>query len=134
MGMYSDEMARHTGVATTGFIAADGSPGSPYTPLVDGTLIQVKAIVTGDAVTSLIENVTVRLTSPSFGTLPVHVVVSGANIRTAPAFPLAVGVQNVDLPVNTGSRIVVEIMHVTAATPVTPRIQVIGVFEGGLVG
>ena len=133
MVMYSDEMARHTGVATTGFIGADGTPGSPYSPLVNGRLIQVKVNVTGDAVTSLIENVTVRLTSPTFGTLPVHVAVAGANIRTAPAVPLAIGVQNVDLNVKTGVNIVVEVMHVTGATPVTPRIQVIGVFEGAAV-
>ena len=127
-------MAVHTGVATTGFIGADGTPGSPYTPLVDGRLIQVKVAIAGDAVTSLIEAVLVRLTSPSFGTLPVHVVVSGNNLRTAPTTNIPVGVQNVDLPVNTGSRIVVEILHVTGATPVTPQIVVIGVFEGGLVG
>jgi len=128
--MYSDEMARHTGVATTGFIAADGTPGSPYTPLVNGRLIQVKLNVAGDAVTSLLENVTARITSASFGTLPVYVAVNGANIRTAPAFPLAVGVQNCDLKVATGVPITIEIMHITGATPVTPRIQVIGVFEG----
>ncbi len=130
--MYSDEMARHTGVATTGFIAADGTPGSPYSPLVDGSLIQVKVNVCGDAVTSLIENVTVRLKSASFGTLPIHVTIAGGQIRTAPAFPIPLGVQNVDLPVRTGVPITIEIMHVTAATPVTPRIQVIGVFEGAL--
>lgn len=129
MAIYSDEMARHTGVAAT-FTAADGNPGSPYTPLVSGRLIQVKVNVTGDAVTSLIENVTVKLTSATFGTLPVYVAVAGGNIRTAPAFPLAIGIQNCDLHVATGIPIVIEIAHVTGATPVTPRIQVIGVFEG----
>ena len=131
MVMYSDEMARHTGVLTT-FTAADGTPGSPYTPLVSGRIIQIKVNVTGDAVTSLIENVTVKITSATFGTLPIHVAVAGANIRTAPANPLAIGVQNCDLPVRTGVPIVIEIAHVTGATPVTPQIQVIGVFEGAL--
>lgn len=125
-------MARHTGVGTVAFVAADGVPGSPYTPLVSGRLLQVKVNVTGDAVTSLIENVTVKITSASFGTLPVYVAVAGANIRTASAFPLAIGIQNCDLDVRTGVPIVIEIMHVTGATPVTPRIQVIGVFEGAL--
>lgn len=114
----------------TVYTAADGTPGSPYTPLVNGRLIQVKVNVTGDAVTSLLENVTVKLTSATFGTLPIHVAVAGAQIRTAPAFPLAIGVQNCDLPVRTGVPIIIEVAHVTGATPVTPRIQVIGVFEG----
>jgi hypothetical protein len=132
--MYSDFMARHTGVGIVGFVPADTAPISPYTPLVDGRLIQVKLMVAGDAVTTLIEGVMVRLTSPSFGTLPVHIVVSGNNLRTAPTTNIPIGVQNVDLPVNTGSRIVVEILHITGGTPVTPQIVVIGVFEGQLVG
>lgn len=133
MVQYSDEMARHTGVGTVGFVAADGTPGSPYTPLVSGRLLQVKVHVTGDAVTSLIENVTVKLTSAKFGAVPLIVSVNGANIRTASAFPLRTGIQNCDLDVQTGVPIVIEIQHVTGATPVTPQIQVIGVFEGQLV-
>lgn len=125
-------MARHTGVGAAAFVAADGTPGSPYTPLVSGRLLQVKVNVTGDAVTSLIENVTVKLTSSTFGAVPLYIAVAGANIRTAPAFPIAIGIQNCDLDVRTGVPIVIEIMHVTGATPVTPRIQVIGVFEGSI--
>lgn len=132
MVIYSDEMARHTGVGIVAFVAADGTPGSPYTPLVAGRLIQVKVNVNGDAVTSLVENVTVRIKSSSFGTLPLHIVVNAGNIRTAPAFPIPVGIQNCDLPVKIGVPITIEIMHVTGATPVTPQIQVIGVFEGAL--
>lgn len=132
MVMFSDEMARHTGVGTAGFIAADGVPGSPYSPLVNGRLIQVKLNLSGDAVTTLIENVTVRLKSASFGTLPVHITGSGNNLRTAPTTRIPITVQNCDLPVKTGVPITIEIMHVTGATPVTPRLQVIGVFEGAL--
>lgn len=132
MPMYSDEMARHTGVGVVGFIAADGVPGSPYSPLVDGRLIQVKLNLSGDAVTTLIENVTVRLKSSSFGTLPVYITGSGNNLRTAPTTHIPITVQNCDLKVATGVPITIEIMHVTAATPVTPRIQVIGVFEGSV--
>ena len=133
MVQYSDEMARHTGVGTAGFVGADGTPGTPYTPLTSGRLLQVKVNVNGDAVTSLIENVTVKLTSATFGAVPLYVVVNGAGIRTAPAFPLRTGIQNCDLDVATGVPITIEIMHVTGATPVTPQIQVIGVFEGALV-
>lgn len=130
MVMFSDEMARHTGVGVVGFIAADGTPGSPYSPLVNGRLIQVKLNLAGDAVTTLIENVTVRLTSTTFGAVPVFITGSGNNLRTAPTTHIPITVQNCDVPVKTGSPIVIEILHVTAATPVTPRIQIIGVFEG----
>ena len=122
-------MARHTGVGTASFVAADGTPGSPYTPLVDGRLLQVKLGVAGDAVTSLIENVTVKLECAGLWAVPLYVSTEGANIRTAPAFPIPKGIQNCDLPVSSSKKITVEVMHVTGATPVTPRIQVIGVFE-----
>ena len=124
MVIYSDEMATTTGVATT-FTAMTGSP---YSPLESGRLIQVKLNVTGDAVTSLIENVTVKLSNPKWG-VDLYVTVAGANIRTAPAFPIPVGVQNCDLPVVIGSDIKCEYKHETGATPVTPRVQLIGVFE-----
>lgn len=132
MVMYSDEMARHTGVGIVSFVPADGTPGSPYSPLVNGRLIQVKLNLSGDAVTTLLENVTVRLRCPSFGTLPVFITGSGNNLRTAPTTHIPITVQNCDLPVKTGVPIEIEILHVTGATPVTPRIQVIGVFEGAL--
>ena len=127
--IFTDEMARHTGVGVTAFVGANGTPGSPYTPLMDGWLVQVKVGVSGDAVTSLIENVTVKLACAGLWAVPLYVTVEGANIRTAPASPIPKGIQNCSLPVNSGKPIVVEVLHVTGATPVTPRIQVIGVFE-----
>lgn len=103
--------------------------GSPYTPPVSGRLVQVKLGASGDAVTSLIENVTVVLTNPKWG-VPLTVTLEGGNIRTAPAFPIPKGVQNCDLPVAIGSKITIEVMNRTGATPITPRYQLIGVFEG----
>lgn len=124
MAIYTDEMATTTGVATT----LTEMTGSPYSPLLSGRLIQVKLNVTGDAVTSLVENVSVKLSSPKWG-VDLWVTVAGANIRTAPAFPIPLGVQNCDLPVETGVNIKCEYIHRTGATPVTPRVQLIGVFE-----
>lgn len=118
-------MAYASGVVTT----LTEMTGSPYTPPLNGRLVQVKLGVSGDAVTSLIENVTVVLTNPKWG-VPVTVSVEGGNIRTAPASPIPKGVQNCDVPVSIGSKIKIEYMHRTGATPVTPRIQLIGVFEG----
>lgn len=123
--IYSEEMAYDASVSTT----LTEMTGSPYTPPINGRLVQVKLGVSGDAVTSLIENVTVVLTNPKWG-VPLTVTAEGANIRTASAFPIPKGVQNCDLPVAIGSKIKIEIMHRTGATPVTPRVQLIGVFEG----
>jgi len=123
--IYSEEMAYDASVSTT----LTEMTGSPYTPPLNGRLVQVKLGVSGDAVTSLIENVTVVLTNPKWG-VPLTVTVEGANIRSAPAFPIPKGIQNCDLPVSIGSKIKIEIMHRTGATPVTPRAQLIGVFEG----
>lgn len=103
--------------------------GSPYTPPLNGRLVQVKLGASGDAVTTLIENVTVVLTSPKWG-VPLTVTLEGGNLRTAPTHIIPKGVQNCDLPVATGNKIKIEIMHRTGATPVTPRVQLIGVFEG----
>lgn len=123
--IYSEEMGYDASVSTT----LTEMTGSPYTPPVNGRLIQVKLGASGDAVTTLIENVTVVLTNPKWG-VPLTVSLEGANLRTAPAFPIPKGVQNCDLPVAIGSKIKLEIMHRTGATPVTPRVQLIGVFEG----
>jgi len=123
--IYSEEMAYSESVATT----LTAMTGSPYTPPISGSLVQVKLGASGDAVTTLIENVTVVLTSPKWG-VPLTVTLEGANLRSAPAFPIPKGVQNCDLPVAVGSKIAIEVMHRTGATPVTPRIQLIGVFEG----
>ena len=127
--IYSDEMARHTGVGTAAWVGADGIPGSPYKPLTSGRLIQVKVNVAGDAVTSLIENVTVKLECAGLWAVPLYVSVVGGGLRTAPAIPIGPGIQNCDLKVVAGKDITIQVMHVTGATPVTPRIQVIGVFE-----
>lgn len=123
--IYSEEMATSVSVLAT----EHEMTGSPYTPPVNGRLVQVKLGASGDAVTTLIENVTVILTSPKWG-VPLTVTVEGANLRTAPAFPIPKGVQNCDLPVATGNKIKIELMNRTGATPVTPRYQLIGVFEG----
>lgn len=123
--IYSEEMGYSSSV-TTGLVEMTGSP---YTPPINGRLVQVKLGASGDAVTSLIENVTVVLTNPKWG-VPLTVTLEGANIRTAPAHPIPKGVQNCDLPVAIGSKIKIELMNRTGATPVTPQYQLIGVFEG----
>lgn len=122
--IYSDEMGLSVSVATT----LTAMTGSPYSPLASGRLIQVKLNGSGDAATALIENVTVKLSCPKWG-VDLFVAIAGAGIRTAPAFPIPIGVQNCDLPVETGVNITLEVKNETGDTPVTPRYQLIGVFE-----
>ena len=124
MPIYADEMATTTGVSTT----HAAMTGSPYSPKTSGRLIQLKLIVAGDAVTSLLEMVEAKVSCPLWG-VDSYVVTAGGQIRTAPAFPIPVGVQNVDLPVRTGVDITCEYRHQTGATPVTPQIKLVGVFQ-----
>ncbi|GAI24138.1 unnamed protein product, partial [marine sediment metagenome] len=95
--IYSEEMAYSESAATT----LTEMTGSPYTPPLDGRLIQVKLGASGDAVTTLIENVTVVLTSPKWG-VPLTVTLEGGGLRTATTPPIPKGIQNCDLPVKTG--------------------------------
>lgn len=126
MAVYTDQMATSTSVATT----MTAMTGSPYSPLKNGRLRQVIVTIAGDAVTSLIEAGHIAIKSVSFGGVELHVPFSGANIRTAPAFPIPTVILDCDLEVKTGVKVTLEIIHETGATPVTPRFAVYGVFEG----
>lgn len=124
--IYIDQMATSVSVATT----LSAMTGSPYAPLLDGRLRQVILTVAGDAVTSLIEAGHVAIASVTFGGIEIHVPFAGANIRTAPAFPVPITIVDCDVPVRSAKNLTIEIINETGATPVTPRFAVYGVFEG----
>ena len=124
MARYTDEMGYTTGVATT----YTAMTGSPYSPLKGGRLKQIRLYLAGDAASSLIEKVTVKLTCPDWG-LPVIVSAVGGGLRTATCPPIPVEIMDCDLPVTQSSKITIEYKHDTGATPVTPRINVIGCFD-----
>lgn len=124
--IYSDELATYIGAGKT-FVAMTGSP---YAPLADGRLIQLKLLVYGSAVTALIEGLVAKVESVSFSGVPVFVVAAGPGLRTAPAFPIPTGITNCDVPIKTGVNLVCSIKNVTADTPVTVEATLIGVFEG----
>jgi len=125
MVVYSDQIATSTSEATV----MTQMTGSPYSPLLNGSLIQLKLLCGGDAVTSLWEIVTVKLESSKWG-IPVYVSCTGSNIRTAPANPTPIGIANCDLPVYTGVQITAQIQHITQATPATFNAQLVGTFRG----
>jgi len=125
MVVYSVEMGTYIGASKT-FVAMTGSP---FAPLANGRLVQLKLVVYGSAVTALIEGVTVKAECPTFGGVPCIVSTAGGGLRTAPAIPIPLGIQNCDLPVKVGVNITLSIKNVTADTPVTVEATVIGVFE-----
>lgn len=122
--IYSDELATYIGAGVT-YVAMTGSP---YSPLTNGRLIQLKLIVYGSAATALIEGLVAKVECPLWG-VPVTVGTAGGGIRTATCPPIPTGIQNCDVPVKTGVDLKIEIKNVTADTPVTVEATLIGVFE-----
>lgn len=123
--IYSDEMAVYIGADKT-LVAMDPAK---YSPLKGGRLIQLKLIVYGSAVTALIEGLIVVVTCPLWG-VPVTVGTAGSGLRTATIPSVPIGIQNCDVPIETGVGLKMEIKNVTADTPVTVEATLIGVFEG----
>lgn len=123
--LYSDEMA----VSVSALLTYVAMTGSPYSPLKNGRLRKLQLVAGGDAVTSLIEMVVVQLTCPDWG-VPITIALSGQNLRTAPANNIPISEQICDVPVTQSSKITILIKNETAATPITPRYSLIGIFEG----
>ena len=126
MVIYAEEMSLHTGEETD-WTAATTTPS--YQPKTSGRLIQVKLFFGQTDATSVVTVASARLQCPLWG-VDVQVTLQGAGIQTAPAFPNSVGIQNVDVPVQTGVPITVAFKHlVNAETPVTSNLKLVGVFE-----
>lgn len=118
-------MATSTTVATTWTPAT----GSPYSPLKNGRIIQLRLFFAQTAATSVIALAHVKLESPLWG-VPLIASIQGSGILTAPAeacIPLPL---NCDAQVLTGNPIVVSVMHSAGIAAVTPVLTVVGVFEG----
>lgn len=128
MAIWTDLMGTSASVVANAYVAMAGSP---YAPLKNAQLRKIILKAGGDAVTSLVDGVVrVRLSCPTFSGVNAFVCMSTGGIRTAPVGVKLEAEQVVDLPVKTGVNITVEIFQDTGATPVTPRFEVYGVFEG----
>lgn len=104
--------------------------GSPYSVTKDSVLQEALLTVCGDAATSLIESLYVKLGCKEWSGREVILATAGAGIRTAPAFIIPSDHrEDLELPCPRGSSITAVVCHVTGATPVTPRIQVYLGFE-----
>lgn len=117
-----DELGIVNGVATTYEAISSGS----YTPVVNARLVAIMLVMAGDAATSLLEHLSVKLQEPKWGRDFVCAQ-GGAGLRTAPAFPIANAMFECDLPVTSTQKIT--ILDRWNVTPTTPHVTVMGLFE-----
>lgn len=103
---------------------------SPYTPDADGRLKGLRLMIGGEAATSLVEGIQMRLTCTTFTPNTLHVAGMGNGLRTVPTS----GQQGspvdyeVDQPVKSGVPITIEGRH-NVATAVTCQAFLMGLFE-----
>ena len=81
--------------------------------------------------TSVIQTCLAKVESATFGGRTAIVMLNGAGLMTAPAFPTPVGVLNCDLPVTQAAKLKTQFRHQAGGlTPVTVNMMLLGVFEG----
>lgn len=103
---------------------------SPYTPDVDGELVGLRLTLGGEAATSLVEGVQIRLTCTAWKPNTIHIAGMGNGLRTVPTSgqqgaPIDFEVKQ---PVKSGVPITLEGRH-NVATAVTAQAFVMGLFE-----
>lgn len=129
MGKYWRLIGHYNGESQTYEALAGAFQTSPYTPDEDARLRGIRVLVGGEAATSLVEGIQVRLTCTTFKPNTIHVNAMGNGLRTAPATPQGVPVDyEVDQPVKSGVPITLEARH-NVATAVTAQAFIMGLFE-----
>jgi len=131
--LYTDELFNTQGESTS---LADMNGGStaavnPYNVSVNGKLIKVILMWAGEAVTSLFEFVRVELKCTIWTPNLLKFGLVGANIRTAPAFPVPRSDWDLDQPVTSNQPITGQYIYADAATPITCNLRVFGLFSTG---
>lgn len=128
--IYSDEMFNSQSESTTlvdmnqGSTATVGSYAAKYA----GRLAKITMLWAGEAATSLIEALRIELNCPIWTPNLIKCGLVGAGLRTAPAFPIPPFDWAIDQPVLTDQPISGQIVHNTAATPITSNLRVYGTF------
>lgn len=128
MGRYWRLMGQYNGEAQTYEALAGAFQASPYVPDEDGRLRGLRLQMGGEAATSLIEGVQIRLTCTTFKPNTIHVTGMAAGLRTALTPPVPAVDFDVDQPVKAGVPITLEGRH-NVATAVTAQVFVMGCFE-----
>ncbi len=131
MGIYIREMFNSQVESTSLVDMNTGSTGSTgvYSPPISGRLLKVILMWAGEAATSLVENVRVELECTLWDPNRLHFGLVGAGIRTATTPPIPPFEYVIDQPVKTDTPITGQIIHDTAATPITSNLRVFGVFQ-----
>lgn len=130
MSRYWRLIGHYNGEAQTYEALAGAFQTSPYTPDADGRLKGLRIMLGGEAATSLVEGVQIRLTCTTFTPNTLHIAAMGNGLRTVPTS----GQQGapvdyeVDQPVKSGVPITLEGRH-NVATAVTAQAFVMGLFE-----
>ncbi len=132
MGVYQKQMFGTTGESVTLVDLNKGTTGvaGAFIPQYDGRLLKVILKWSGEAVSSLAEQVRVELTCNIWSPNTQEFTLVGAGIRTAPAFPVLPDETVVDQPVQTTQEIKGQYAYDNAVTPVTADLIVMGVFSG----
>lgn len=128
MGKYWKLLAEYDAETTTYSECAGGSGSSPYTPTEAAKLVGLRVVVSADAATTLTEAVQFKLTCSTFKPNSIEVVGQGIGIATAPRVGVPYMDYAVDQPVAAGVPITIEARNVTADTPVTNNVLILGCF------
>jgi len=128
MGEYWKVLGEYDAETTTYSELAGGAGASPYTPTEDATLVGLRVIVGGDAATTLTELVQFKLTCSTFTPNSIECMGAGGGLRTAP-FPQPAPIDySMNQPVHAGVPITIEARNVTADTPITNNVILLGKF------
>ena len=123
MVIYSDTIGSSTSTSTS----YAEITGSPYSPKVNGRLVQLRVHVSNTNASSLVEGFIVKAESVSFGGIEVHCAGQGNGLHTAPAMASPTAIINCDVPVKVG--VTVKVSIINTVTPTTPVFRIIGVFQ-----
>ena len=123
MVIFSDTIGSSTSTSTS----YAEIPGSPYSPKVNGRLVQLRVHLSNTDANSKMEGFIVKAESVSFGGIEVHVAGQGNGAHTAPAMNVPTAVINCDVPVKVG--VTVKVSIIWTVTPTTPVVRIVGVFQ-----
>lgn len=130
MSRYWRLLGHYNGESQTFEALAGTFQTSPYQPDADGRLRGVRVMLGGEAATSLVEGVQIRLSCAAWTPNEMHVGAMGNGLRTVPATPQGTPVDfECDQPVKAGVPIKIEGRH-NVATAVTAQAFVFGLIEG----
>lgn len=129
--VYWDEMFNSQSEATTitDMNAGTTATAGNYAVRVAGVLLKVVIMWAGEAATSLVEAIRVELECSIWTPNRSRFGLTGAGLRTAPAFPVPDREYEVRQPVSPNNAITGQIIHPTAATPITNNTRVYGQFS-----